>query len=85
MSVEDSSELAWFKSGYSSGEGGECVEVALTWRKSSYSSGAGGECVEVATCPTTIHVRDSKQNPATAPTLAVPATAWHAFLALARS
>ncbi|MFJ4792340.1 MULTISPECIES: DUF397 domain-containing protein [Streptomycetaceae] len=23
-----SSELAWFKSSYSSGEGGECVEVA---------------------------------------------------------
>ncbi|MFF5474345.1 DUF397 domain-containing protein [Streptomyces achromogenes] len=85
MSVEVSSELAWFKSSYSSGEGGECVEVALTWRKSSYSSGGGGECVEVATCPTTIHIRDSKQNPATAPTLSVPATAWHAFLALARS
>ncbi|MEU4684316.1 DUF397 domain-containing protein [Streptomyces xinghaiensis] len=40
--------LAWFKSSYSSGEGGECVEVAMTWRKSSYSSGEGGECVEVA-------------------------------------
>ena len=41
-------ELAWFKSSYSSGAGGECVEVAMTWRKSTYSGGAGGECVEVA-------------------------------------
>ncbi|MGW8696395.1 DUF397 domain-containing protein [Streptomyces lavenduligriseus] len=78
-------ELTWFKASYSDGEGGECVEVALNWRKSSYSSGGGGECVEVAACPTTIHIRDSKHNPATAPTLAVPATAWHAFLGLARS
>jgi hypothetical protein len=85
MSVEDSSELTWFKSSYSSGEGGECVEVALTWRKSSYSSGDGGECVEVATCPTTIHIRDSKHDPATAPTLAVPTAAWKAFLGLAQS
>lgn len=43
-----SSELAWFKSSYSGGSGGECVEVALTWSKSSYSAGAGDECVEVA-------------------------------------
>ncbi|MBV7669349.1 DUF397 domain-containing protein [Streptomyces halstedii] len=40
--------LHWFKSSYSGGEGGECVEVAYAWRKSSYSSGGGGECVEVA-------------------------------------
>uniref|UniRef100_UPI00099F2A3B DUF397 domain-containing protein n=1 Tax=Streptomyces puniciscabiei TaxID=164348 RepID=UPI00099F2A3B len=52
MNAEETSELVWFKS--------------------SYSSGDGGECVEVATSPTTIHVRDSKQNPATAPTLALP-------------
>ncbi|NUL07632.1 DUF397 domain-containing protein, partial [Streptomyces lunaelactis] len=32
----------------------------LNWFKSSYSSGEGGACVEVATCPATIHVRDSK-------------------------
>ncbi|MFD4728747.1 DUF397 domain-containing protein [Streptomyces seoulensis] len=57
----------------------------LTWFKSSYSSGGGGECVEVATCPATIHVRDSKQNPTTAPTLSVPATAWHAFLGLVQA
>ncbi|MFD4544389.1 DUF397 domain-containing protein [Streptomyces bauhiniae] len=57
----------------------------LTWFKSSYSQGDGGQCVEVATCPTTIHVRDSKQNPITAPTLSVPATAWHAFLGLVQA
>ncbi|WP_406184405.1 DUF397 domain-containing protein [Streptomyces sp. NBC_01006] len=43
-----STELAWFKSSYSGGSGGECVEVALDWSKSSYSGGSGGDCVEVA-------------------------------------
>lgn len=38
----------WRKSSYSSANGGNCVEVAMTWRKSSYSSGNGGNCVEVA-------------------------------------
>ncbi|MFE2039388.1 DUF397 domain-containing protein [Streptomyces sp. NPDC059477] len=71
----------WFKSSYSSGEGGDCVEASYTWRKSSYSSGAGGECVEVATCPHTIHIRDSK-NP-TGPQLALSADAWDRFLGLA--
>ncbi|WP_329216880.1 DUF397 domain-containing protein [Streptomyces sp. NBC_01485] len=42
------SELAWFKSSYSSSASGDCVEVALTWHKSSYSSGSGDNCVEVA-------------------------------------
>ncbi|MEW2075325.1 DUF397 domain-containing protein [Streptomyces sp. NPDC013433] len=28
MSTEQSTQLSWFKSTYSSGEGGECVEVA---------------------------------------------------------
>ncbi|MEV5568278.1 DUF397 domain-containing protein [Streptomyces sp. NPDC052196] len=123
MNVEESTELTWFKSSYSTGQGGECIEIALTWRKSSYSSGdggqcvevalpwrassyssgaggecvevapswckssyssgEGGQCVEVAACPTTIHVRDSKQPPATAPTLAVSAAAWESFLGFA--
>ncbi|MCX5387802.1 DUF397 domain-containing protein [Streptomyces sp. NBC_00083] len=103
MSVEKSTELTWFKSSYSTGQGGECIEIALTWRKSSYSSGDGGqcvevalpwrassyssgdggECVEIAACPTTIHIRDSKQPPATAPTLAVPAAAWESFVGFA--
>lgn len=52
---------------------------ALPWFKSTYSSDEGGECVEIATCPHTIHIRDSK-NP-TGPTLQVTATAWSAFIA----
>ncbi|MFI1963834.1 DUF397 domain-containing protein [Streptomyces pathocidini] len=41
-------QLAWFKSSHSSGDSGDCVEVAVSWRKSSYSSGSSGDCVEVA-------------------------------------
>ncbi|WP_447038086.1 DUF397 domain-containing protein [Streptomyces sp. DSM 118878] len=44
----NSEELTWFKSSYSSGGGGECLEAAYTWRKSSYSSGAGGECLQAS-------------------------------------
>lgn len=63
-SAGDASELAWFKSSYSSGPDGDtCVEVALAWFKSSYSDGNDGEsCVEIATTPTTIHIRDSKHH-----------------------
>ncbi|MER6219527.1 DUF397 domain-containing protein [Streptomyces sp900105755] len=43
-----SREINWFKSSYSGGEGGDCVEAAYTWRKSSYSSGEGGQCLEAA-------------------------------------
>ncbi|MFF5727640.1 DUF397 domain-containing protein [[Kitasatospora] papulosa] len=71
-------ELAWFKSSYSAGDGGDCVEVALAWHKSSYSSGEGGECLEVATCPSTVHVRDSKD--VTRPPLALAPKAWTAFV-----
>ncbi|MFJ2744406.1 DUF397 domain-containing protein [Streptomyces sp. NPDC087440] len=39
--------LTWFKSSYSGGEGGQCLEIAYEWRKSSYSSGEGGQCLEV--------------------------------------
>ncbi|KUO16918.1 DUF397 domain-containing protein [Streptomyces dysideae] len=72
--------LRWFKSSYSDGGGGNCVEVAYAWRKSSYSDDGGGNCVEVATCPhaTTIHIRDSK-NP-DGPNLAVSGKAWAAFI-----
>ncbi|OEV14229.1 DUF397 domain-containing protein [Streptomyces nanshensis] len=69
--------LQWFKSSYSSDQGGACVEVALDWHKSSYSSNEGGACVEVAECPGTVHVRDSKD--VTGPQLAFPATQWTAF------
>ncbi|MGW2321135.1 DUF397 domain-containing protein [Streptomyces sp. NPDC001680] len=70
--------LAWFKSSYSDGEGGDCVELAYIWRKSTYSSGEGGECLEIAAHPTAIHIRDSKQ-PAAAHLTVTPA-AWSAFL-----
>ncbi|GGZ25024.1 toxin [Streptomyces inusitatus] len=75
--------LHWVKSSYSSGSGGNCLEVALTWEKSSYSGGSGGACVEVATCPTLIHVRDSKQP--TEGHLTLPAPTWSAFLTYART
>ncbi|MFI8404045.1 DUF397 domain-containing protein [Streptomyces sp. NPDC085463] len=71
-------ELAWFKSSYSSSGDGDCVEVALSWHKSSYSSGGDGDCVEVASCPSTVHVRDSKN--VTGPQLALSPAAWSAFL-----
>ncbi|MFI9584498.1 DUF397 domain-containing protein [Streptomyces sp. NPDC052236] len=71
-----STDLHWLKSSYSSNEG-ECVEVAASWTKSSYS-GDEGECVEVAACPTTIHVRDSK-NPQ-GPQLTVAPGAWSSFV-----
>ncbi|MEV0413991.1 DUF397 domain-containing protein [Streptomyces sp. NPDC050448] len=74
----NTTNLAWFKSSYSDGEGGQCLEVAYTWRKSSYSSGEGGQCVEVATCTDTVHVRDSKLT--AGPELAVSPQAWASFL-----
>ncbi|MGY4976261.1 DUF397 domain-containing protein [Streptomyces sp. 900105755] len=70
--------LSWFKSSYSSGGDGDCVEVALTWHKSSYSSGSGDNCIEVAPCPTTIHIRDSKDR--RGPQLALSPAAWANFL-----
>ena len=73
-----SDALEWFKSSYSSEEGGECVELACDWRKSSYSGSEGGECVEVAAHPSAIHIRDSK-NPK-GPTLTLNPTAWQGFL-----
>lgn len=74
-----SDQYRWFKSSYSDGEGGNCLEVALEWRKSSRSDSEGGACVEVASCPRTVRVRDSKR-PAGAPQLTVPAAAWAAFV-----
>jgi len=79
-----STALQWFKSSYSSEQGGACLEVAYSWFKSSYSSEQGGQCLEVATTPATIHIRDSKQSPGTAPTLTVTPDTWTAFLPLAR-
>lgn len=73
--------LTWFKSSYSGSQGDDCVEVALAWHKSSYSSGSQGDCVEVATCPGTIHVRDSKDK--AGPQLALSPTTWAGFLSYA--
>ncbi|MFD3661577.1 DUF397 domain-containing protein [Streptomyces sp. NPDC058659] len=77
----DTSELAWFKSSYSSGPDGDtCVEVA--WRKSSYSGGTDGEsCIEVAAAPGTVHVRDSKC--VDGPQLAFMPGAWAGFVSYA--
>ncbi|WP_137988355.1 DUF397 domain-containing protein [Streptomyces vilmorinianum] len=74
-----SKTLHWFKSSYSSSSGGDCVEVAFDWRKSSYSSDSGGNCVEVATCPHSVHLRDSKVTDG--PTFAVAPTTWSTFVA----
>ena len=71
-------ELAWFKSSYSSSGSGDCVEVALSWHKSSYSSSSSGDCVEVATCPSTVHIRDSKNTQG--PQLALSPTTWTEFI-----
>ncbi|MFC0601097.1 DUF397 domain-containing protein [Streptomyces palmae] len=79
-----STDLAWFKSSYSDGEGGACIEVAASWRKSSYSDSSGGECVEVATCteaPGRVHIRDSKDK--SGPQLTFTPDAWSAFVAFA--
>ncbi|MFE1172650.1 DUF397 domain-containing protein [Streptomyces sp. NPDC058773] len=70
--------LNWFKSSYSGSAGGNCLEVAYDWRKSTYSGSEGGNCLEVATCPSAIHIRDSK-NPG-GPILTLSTAAWSAFL-----
>ncbi|WP_333768282.1 DUF397 domain-containing protein, partial [Streptomyces sp. IBSBF 2435] len=72
------SDLVWFKSSYSSGSQGDCVEVAVSWQKSSYSGSQSDDCVEVAACPGTIHVRDSKDPHG--PHLAFTPTEWSSFL-----
>ncbi|MEU7021743.1 DUF397 domain-containing protein [Streptomyces sp. NPDC046203] len=53
MRQYDLTRAHWFKSSYSNGHGGDCVEVSYdftsaSWRKSSYSNGEGGDCVEVS-------------------------------------
>ncbi|MEV6795523.1 DUF397 domain-containing protein [Streptomyces sp. NPDC051320] len=70
--------LAWFKSSYSSNEGGACLEVAYDWHKSSHSSNEGGNCVEVAAHPHAVHIRDSKVPDG--PVFTVAPAAWTTFL-----
>lgn len=74
-------ELAWFKSSFSGDSGDDCVEVALDWRKSSHSGSSGDDCIEIAACPTTIHVRDSKNTEG--PQLALSPTTWTEFVTYA--
>ncbi|AXE22405.1 DUF397 domain-containing protein [Streptomyces globosus] len=69
--------LKWFKSSYSTEQGGDCLEVAIAWQKSTYSGSEGGDCVEVATCPGTVHVRDSKVTDG--PVLSLAPAAWTAL------
>ncbi|PVC93975.1 DUF397 domain-containing protein [Streptomyces sp. CS014] len=76
-----STALNWFKSSYSSDEGGQCLEVAYDWRKSSYSASEGGQCIEIAAHPAAVHVRDSKDIEG--PTFTVAPQAWSAFAAYA--
>ncbi|MEV7441499.1 DUF397 domain-containing protein [Streptomyces sp. NPDC091204] len=74
----NSSQLRWFKSSYSSSQGDNCVEVALSWHKSTYSGSQGDSCVEVAACADAVHVRDSKVT--AGPELAVTPASWGVFL-----
>lgn len=74
-------ELAWFRSSYSTNEGGACVEVAVEWRRSSHSDNEGGQCVEVATSADAVHVRDSKQSDG--PRFHTSPATWSAFLTYA--
>jgi Domain of unknown function (DUF397) len=69
--------MVWWKSSYSTGNNGNCVEVAL-WRKSSHSTGNNGNCVELAVSPLTTGVRDSKNS--AGPILTFSHPAWAAFL-----
>jgi hypothetical protein len=74
MTAREPDRIVWHTSSYSVGNG-NCVQVG--WRTSSYSDG-NGACVQVAPAPGRVLVRDSK-NP-DGPALAVPSTAWRAFL-----
>ncbi len=71
--------VAWRKSSYSGGTGGDCVECApldgVAWRKSTYSGAGGGDCLEFAAaqCNGTVAIRDSKNPGGPALTIATPA------------
>ncbi|WP_406430490.1 DUF397 domain-containing protein [Streptomyces sp. NBC_01589] len=53
----------------------------LAWFKSTYSGSDGDSCVEIATCPDTVHVRDSKIEEG--PQLTLSPAAWTGFVAYA--
>ncbi|WP_430625662.1 DUF397 domain-containing protein [Streptomyces sp. NBC_01264] len=50
----------------------------IRWFKSSYSGSEGDDCVEVASCPDSVHIRDSKLT--ASPELAVSPRTWAAFV-----
>ncbi|APS19887.1 hypothetical protein TK78_13620 [Streptomyces sp. Tue 6075] len=52
--------------------------VTSRTRSTSTRCGEGEDCVEVATCPHTVHVRDSRVTDG--PTFAVAPAAWTTFL-----
>lgn len=56
---------------------------AAPWRKSSYSGGPETSCVEVAPLAGVVGVRDTKNR--TAGHIAVPASAWRAFVSAAKT
>ncbi|MEV5851170.1 DUF397 domain-containing protein [Streptomyces anulatus] len=59
------------------------MSTDLHWFKSSYSGDQGGNCIEVATCPHTVHIRDSKDL--TVPALTVSPDSWASFVEFAAS
>ncbi|WP_274915787.1 DUF397 domain-containing protein [Streptomyces sp. WZ-12] len=74
----DLSTAQWFKSSYSNGEGGNCVEVAR-WRKSTHSGHNNDDCLEVRDdLPGLVPVRDSKDPHG--PALVFPADGWTSFI-----
>ncbi|MGK5637992.1 DUF397 domain-containing protein [Streptomyces sp. URMC 126] len=70
--------LCWFKSSYSSGEGGDCVEVAARTREAGRGGGEGGDFVETGATFRSVLIRDSKAK--TGPRLEVHPVAWARFL-----
>ena len=78
ISEYDLDAATWYKSSYSGGGGGNCLEVAR-WRKSTHSGGGGDNCLEVADGhPALVPVRDSKTP--LGPKLVFRADAWSAFV-----
>ncbi|MFE7811713.1 DUF397 domain-containing protein [Streptomyces sp. NPDC057433] len=77
-------ELAWSESSCGDDQGGACPEAVLGRRKSSHSDSEGSNCVDVASCPHTVHVRDSKLGART-PRFAAAGGVWTAFVAYART
>ena len=77
--------VQWRKSTYSSGNGGQCVEVgAVPWRKSTYSGNGGMNCVETGNVPGAVLIRDTKDNGG-GPVLRVTPGDWRRFTARVRA